>query len=892
MVPDLLSGTFYGREDVLECVHRSLLRGRQTSEISRTAIWGLPGIGKTQIALCYERRHRSDYRHVFFVNASGAETIVTTYRAFLQALFPDKTGFDRLDNAEVEKLMKAWLARNPNWLLIYDNAISPGAVRQYTPVDGRGHIIFTTRNEIAAEALVEREEAFEIFALPPQHAVPFILLLQKIVLDAASTHDEQVAQHLAKTLLGIPIAIEQSVLLARLRNVPLSTILPEVETRRTLFQQTHPASMHEYECSTGALVSMTLETLATRSPPAASLFQLLVFCHTSSIPIEMITKGSKQLDFHFARQEIYNQGLRRSAQEIQEMRLQSAGRRPFYEENPFEKSFWKSRIPFQAKPKSNQLPRVDSAADKAVEKFYKGNHVLRDVLEKEVRIENAILDLKEAGLVRSPNDKTIWIHDLFAQLTIASVEEESQELARNVAHLVLLTIYLSFPIPYAGINSQLCDLHLPHAMSILRHCAPFYKYLTMGPELAHMTASALSLTNAKDQSPEYKKDLIHYYKLALFGYHSAWQRLRAHPHVYDADILNHARTEWKLERSRGYREVFSAHYIWDQRFGSTPAPRTLQTTLQIGKVYSIWEDHVLAARWTLVAVQGISVLYGDLHAETEKYRKVLLRIYMDFNLWTFAESHALLMAKKYVERNGGEISLLGGGGWIAEAIGDCSLGLHYLTKAKSFYEIALLDLTYIWGGNDRSQFGILLKLANVERLRHNHAESLQYALKDEKIYQDSLQDSDTFPATARLIDIQVAIASQHFEMGNLGAAKEWCERAFQGPEWNPEIDRNIVVRKRSIWLSRLEAIWIWGCVEHGETDVREWEIPNFNMITKDITREALSTHGPLKRPCCGPGSDAQLNRYGAMTVAEFGAAMFKILDEPHGTDPDEEPVRD
>lgn len=65
-LPDIRTEHFYGRESSIEHIHTHL--GNQTDEKLRTyLIYGLRGVGKTQIALEFARRYKSKFDAVFWV---------------------------------------------------------------------------------------------------------------------------------------------------------------------------------------------------------------------------------------------------------------------------------------------------------------------------------------------------------------------------------------------------------------------------------------------------------------------------------------------------------------------------------------------------------------------------------------------------------------------------------------------------------------------------------------------------------------------------------------------------------------------------------------------------------------------------------------------------------
>lgn len=854
IVPDLLSNSFAGREEALTSIRRCLpftLDGK----IRKAAVWGTPGIGKTQIALRFEERYRDQYRHIFFVNATSSATIVTDYRQIAQRLKIPRPDQGSPGESDIVEALKTWLAKCTSWLMIFDNALEPGTVRRYSPDGGLGHILFTTRSQITARALVERANVCEILPLQSGEAVELALKLQNF--DNAHVLENQAAARLAHMVGGLPIAIEQTVSLACLRKVSLSTVLPEVEKKRTFLKQAHPLSMHENGSSTGAILALTLDTLKAQSPQAHALFRLLVYLSPSSIPKDVITQGSSELKHHFLRQETYDRGFEQSAKERHELRLKAAlARLPWYYQDPFEADFWKSRIPFRNGLPGKTLPRIDSEADRHVERYFHGNGVLREVLEKQVRIENAFLDLRQAGLIRYPNDKTIWIHDLFAQLTVALMEEESRAIHQATAHMVLLMLYFLFPIPNYSENRRICFEFLPHAVSVLTHCKSFYNDLTIGPELAHLIASTFSkrIFKANLETDESAlENAISYYKLAIVGYQHAWRRLREHPLVTEKKVILCARAEYADAYEKGKWNIYSLHYQRDYRFGSSAATRVLQTCLKLGAfIYPIAGRYDEAVRWTDMAVKGLRGIYGDYHDETSESRAALIRLYKCSNLWIDGYVLARVRAQAHMERyEGGLISTRGAR--MASDIGDCAMGLGDSEDAIRWYGITLRAWIDLYGDNDRSQVIILLKLATVEGFQCAHGKSLRLARKGLKIYEDTnrtaAEGSRMNPA--RLIDIEVVIALQQFELGNAAAAKDGCERALRACEWHPKIDTQSFSDYRSVWDSALQAVWIWGCVEFdGDNKLEQWSVPTLR-VTEEFTREALMMYGQLRGPCCG-----------------------------------------
>ncbi|GAC1663113.1 MAG: hypothetical protein NVS9B9_24870 [Ktedonobacteraceae bacterium] len=68
-----------GREDLLALLHMRLTTTRTAALTQAQALYGLGGIGKTQIAAEYAFRYSDDYTNIFWIRAATPETLVTDF---------------------------------------------------------------------------------------------------------------------------------------------------------------------------------------------------------------------------------------------------------------------------------------------------------------------------------------------------------------------------------------------------------------------------------------------------------------------------------------------------------------------------------------------------------------------------------------------------------------------------------------------------------------------------------------------------------------------------------------------------------------------------------------------------------------------------------------------
>ena len=126
-VPYLRNPYFTGRAAVLAQIEAALASSN-TPAAQSPAIAGLGGVGKTQTAIEYAYRHRDQYRATLWVRADTETSLVRSYNELAEVLgLPVKNASDI---NEVCETVRFWLGREPNYLLILDNADDPSLVER------------------------------------------------------------------------------------------------------------------------------------------------------------------------------------------------------------------------------------------------------------------------------------------------------------------------------------------------------------------------------------------------------------------------------------------------------------------------------------------------------------------------------------------------------------------------------------------------------------------------------------------------------------------------------------------------------------------------------------------------------------------------------------------
>lgn len=228
LVPHRQNPDFVGRSDILDEIKLQFgLSQQQEHEPSqprrRISLYGLGGVGKTQIALAYAYWIRDIHpdTSVFWVHASNADRFRAAY-----AFIAEKCSVPGRNNPEADILLlvKRWLEEQNKmqWLMIIDNvddielffpsqrSDDPEAHQQgdklarYLPDCNHGSILITTRNKQVGVKFDQGSPLIEITKMTDDEAHQ---LVQGILKTEVSTHD---AILLASKLEHLPLALAQA----------------------------------------------------------------------------------------------------------------------------------------------------------------------------------------------------------------------------------------------------------------------------------------------------------------------------------------------------------------------------------------------------------------------------------------------------------------------------------------------------------------------------------------------------------------------------------------------------------------------------------------------------------------------------------------------------------
>ena len=262
---------FTGRGGTLELLRDKLAGGGRAVVVAQ-ALYGLGGVGKTQIALEYAHRFMADYDLVWWVPSERAEEISSALADLAR-----KMGLKVGDNvAEAAEAALEELRRDttPHWLLIFDNADDPKQLEPYLPT-GSGHVIITSRNQ----AWTHSAEPLEVDVFTRDESVGH-LLRHVPELDMAD------AKRVADALGHLPLAVEQASAWLEQTGMPARVYVEELATQSTRILALNQPP--DYPMPVVATWNLSFDRLKQRSPAAVRLLQILAFCSPGPISMDLL----------------------------------------------------------------------------------------------------------------------------------------------------------------------------------------------------------------------------------------------------------------------------------------------------------------------------------------------------------------------------------------------------------------------------------------------------------------------------------------------------------------------------------------------------------------------------------------------------------------------------
>jgi tetratricopeptide (TPR) repeat protein len=254
------NATFIGRTQLLDDLNGKLRESR-----GPVVVRGMAGVGKTQLALEYAHRFKSEYDVVWWLRADQPGTARQDYadlhRPLLGLAAPENISLT------VEAVRDALRRGSPHrrWLLVFDNADDPKALEPLLVSGGDGHTVITTRHEgweeIAEPLLVDvfdRRESVEYLTRQ------------------TPSMGQRAADAVAGVLGDLPLAVEQAAVSLNRSGLDAAAYLERVE-QEINSPQINAQSTDRMLKAVAAACEISIKLLRAQSPAAVRLLELCAF---------------------------------------------------------------------------------------------------------------------------------------------------------------------------------------------------------------------------------------------------------------------------------------------------------------------------------------------------------------------------------------------------------------------------------------------------------------------------------------------------------------------------------------------------------------------------------------------------------------------------------------
>jgi hypothetical protein len=196
---------FIGRTLLLEMLRDKLYDNQPRQFNHQVTLFGMGGVGKTQVAIEYVIKYKMKYNAVFWITAANSASLLLGYQQMTTLTECIVTAAMDAESV-VREVLK--LEKQVCWLLVLDNIDDISVVHGYLPElnSGEGHVLITTRNR---DATGIPAEGLEVGVFESQAAAD-LLLLQSKLSDSVNAEMRLEAVKIVSELGFLALAIEQA----------------------------------------------------------------------------------------------------------------------------------------------------------------------------------------------------------------------------------------------------------------------------------------------------------------------------------------------------------------------------------------------------------------------------------------------------------------------------------------------------------------------------------------------------------------------------------------------------------------------------------------------------------------------------------------------------------
>ncbi|KAI0100515.1 kinesin light chain [Nemania sp. FL0031] len=287
---------FVAREQELIEMHKTL---RSDGSRRTVVLHGLGGMGKTQLAIEYTKRHKDNYSAIFWLNIKDENSLKQSFIRISQQIkrqHPSVSHVSRVKNggnvSETVDAVKAWLSQpnNTRWLLVYDNYDNPKLpdnadsaavdIQEYLPEAYQGSVVITTRSSrvkvghtIRMVKIQSLEQSLEILSTTSKRE---------------ELSNDPGAVNLAKELDGLPLALATAGAYLEQTSTTFESYLRLYKDSWTRLQTSSPVLPSYEDRTLYSTWQVSFNQIQQQNQHAASLLRLWAYFDNQDIWLELL----------------------------------------------------------------------------------------------------------------------------------------------------------------------------------------------------------------------------------------------------------------------------------------------------------------------------------------------------------------------------------------------------------------------------------------------------------------------------------------------------------------------------------------------------------------------------------------------------------------------------
>ncbi|KZP24380.1 TPR-like protein [Athelia psychrophila] len=302
---DLISSCFTGRHEDVQFITNAFASPTGSAP-ARYTIWGMPGLGKSQLGLKYAHSSFESGRHthIFAISATTVEKLTQGLTGVLELVqHPARHNPDQAVQLTAarhcfEHSEKYGFA---NWLISLDNATSETVafLRLHIPrQNSNGSILITTRTLEIAEALTtvagQQHPICELKALSPADSAK--LLLKRAGIHSSAPADLESAQKLVQRIGCLPLAVDQAGAFMKTNEFQSADRLNDLYDKHgsgEIIRWKNTLTTYE-QTSVLAAFTVQFEQLGATNPDVLSFLRVLACLDPENIPLDILVLGAER----------------------------------------------------------------------------------------------------------------------------------------------------------------------------------------------------------------------------------------------------------------------------------------------------------------------------------------------------------------------------------------------------------------------------------------------------------------------------------------------------------------------------------------------------------------------------------------------------------------------